>query len=137
MPEITKKDEEKTYNFGLILKDSSKTIVDFKKLAKTHSKDEQTSALGGNLGWIIPETYPIKEIGKVINYLKINECSPPINSSFGLHLLWIEKIKKGGKPSLKDHYSKIELMALNNKKMIWYNNWIKKKKKNIYIKRNL
>ena len=137
MPEITKKDEEKTYNFGLFLKDSSKTIVDFKKLAKIYSKDEQTSALGGNLGWITPETYPIKELGKVISYLNINECSPPINSNFGLHLLWIEKIKKGGKPSLKDHYSKIEIMALNNKKMVWYNNWIKKKKKNIYIKRNL
>jgi len=133
MPEITKKDEEKTYNFGLFLKDSSKTLLDFKTLAKTYSKDEQTSNLGGNLGWIIPETYPIKEIGKVISYLKVNECSPPINSSFGFHLLWIEKIKEGGKPSLKDHYSKIEMMALNNKKMNWYNNWIKDKKSSFYI----
>ena len=133
MPEITKKDEEKTYNFGLFLKDSSKTLLNFKNLAKTYSKDEQTSNLGGNLGWIVPDTYPIKEIGKVINYLKVNECSPPINSTFGIHLLWIEKIKKGGKPSLKDHYSKIEMMALNNKKMNWYNNWIKNKKKKFYI----
>ena len=133
MPEITKEDEKKTYNFGLFLKDSSKTLLDFKTLAKKYSKDEQTSGLGGNLGWIIPETYPIKEIGKVISYLKVNECSPPINSTFGIHLLWIEKIKKGGKPSLKDHYSKIELMALNNKKMNWYNNWIKNKKRNFYI----
>ena len=133
MPEITKKDEEKTYNFGLFLKDSSKTLLDFKNLAKTYSRDEQTSNLGGNLGWIVPDTYPIKEIGKVINYLKVNECSPPINSTFGVHLLWIEKIKKGGKPSLKDHYSKIEIMALNNKKMNWYNNWIKNKKRGFYI----
>ena len=133
MPEITKKDEEKTYNFGLFLKDSSKTLLDFKNLAKTYSKDEQTSNLGGNLGWIVPDTYPIKEIGKVISYLKVNECSPPINSTFGVHLLWIEKIKKGGKPSLKDHYSKIEMMALNNKKMNWYNNWIKNKKRGFYI----
>ena len=133
MPEITKKDEEKTYNFGLFLKDSSKTLLNFKNLAKTYSKDEQTSNLGGNLGWIVPDTYPIKEIGKVISYLKVNECSPPINSSFGVHLLWIEKIKKGGKPSLKHHYSKIEMMALNNKKMNWYNNWIKNKKRSFYI----
>ena len=133
MPEITKKDEEKTYNFGLFLKDSSKTLLDFKNLAKTYSKDEQTSNLGGNLGWIVPDTYPIKEIGKVISYLKVNECSPPINSTFGVHLLWIEKIKKGGKPSLTDHYSKIEIMALNNKKMNWYNNWIKNKKRGFYI----
>ena len=133
MPEITKKDEEKTYNFGLFLKDSSKTLLNFKNLAKTYSKDEQTSNLGGNLGWIVPDTYPIKEIGKVISYLKVNECSPPINSTFGVHLLWIEKIKKGGKPSLKDHYSKIEMMALNNKKMNWYNNWIKNKKRSFYI----
>ncbi len=133
MPEITKKDEEKIYNFGLSLKDSSKTLLNFKNLAKTYSKDEQTSNLGGNLGWITPETYPIKEIGTVINYLEINECSPPINSTFGIHLLWVEKIKKGGKPSLKNHYSKIEIMALNNKKMSWYNTWIKNKKRNFYI----
>ncbi len=133
MPEITKKDEELIYNFGLLLKDSCKTLLDFKNLAEKYSKDEQTSNLGGNLGWIIPETYPIKEIGKVISYLNVNECSPPINSTFGVHLLWIEKIKKGGKPSLKDHYSKIEMMALNNKKMNWYNNWIKNKKRSFYI----
>ena len=90
--------------------------------------------LGGDLGWIIPNQYPIKEFGLALNYIKKGECSPPINSSFGFHLLWVEQIKQGGKPTLINHWPKIELMALNNKKMVWYENWIKEKKNDFFIK---
>jgi hypothetical protein len=48
--------------------------------------------------------------------------------------LWLEKIKPGGKPNLKNHWAKIETIALNNKKMKWYENWIKNVKDNYYIK---
>ena len=133
-PQIQKSDEEIAFNFAKTIKDSCKNIQEFKKFVKKYSKDYQTSNIGGDLGWIIPDQYPIKEFGLALNYINIEECSPPINTSFGFHLLWLEKIKKGGKANLKDHWPKIEMMALNNKKMDWYNSWIKKIKKNKYIK---
>ena len=133
-PQIQKSDEEIAFNFAKSLKDSCKNIQDFKRFVKKHSKDYQTSSIGGDLGWIIPDQYPIKEIGLALNYINIGECSPPINTSYGFHLLWLEKIKKGGKANLKDHWPKIEMMALNNKKMDWYNSWIKKIKESKYIK---
>lgn len=134
MPQITEDDKKIAFNFANTIKDSCLNIELFKKYVKKYSKDYQTSEIGGNLGWIIPNNYPIKEIGQAINLINKKECSPPINSSFGFHLLWIEQIKPGGKPTLKDHWSKIEILALNNKKMNWYEKWIREEKNNFYIK---
>ena len=136
MPQITKEDEKRAYNFANTLKDSCLTLVDFKKLTKKYSKDTQTSGLGGDLGWITPNNYPIKELGQAVGLINKGECSPPINTSYGFHLLWLEKIKKGGRASLVDHWPKIETMALNNKKMSWYDSWIKEVKNKFYIKTN-
>ena len=105
----------------------------FKLFTKKYSKDSQTSQIGGDLGWINPQTYPVKEIGLALPIIKKNECSLPINTSFGFHLLWLEKIRLGGQPNLKDHWSKIEALSLNNKKMIWYESWIKNEKEKFYV----
>ena len=136
MPQITKTDEARAFDFANLLKDSCLSLNDFKKLTKKHSKDIQTSGLGGDLGWIIPNKYPIKEIGQAVGLINSGECSPPINTSYGFHLLWLEKIRKGGRANLEDHWPKIELMTLNNKKMKWYDSWIKKAKNRFYIKIN-
>ncbi len=136
IPQITEDDKKRAFVFANTLKDSCLNIELFKKYVEKYSKDYQTSEVGGNLGWIVPNNYPIKEIGQAINLLNKKECSPPINSSFGFHLLWIEQIKQGGKPTLEDHWPKIEMMALNNKKMNWYEKWIKEKKDDFYIKIN-
>ena len=45
-----------------------------------------------------------------------------------------KKLKNGGRANIKDHWPKIEEMALNNKKMNWYNAWIKDVKKEKFIK---
>ena len=132
-PKITNEDEKKAFNFAVSLKDSCSSLVLFKAFTKKYSKDPQTSQIGGDLGWINPQTYPIKEFGLALPIIKSEECSPPINTSFGFHLLWLEKIKPGGQPNLKNHWTKIEAMSLNNKKMIWYENWLKKEKNQIFI----
>ena len=133
-PQTTKKDEALAFSFAEKIKDSCLTVNDFKKYSKKYSKDTQTADIGGDLGWIIPKTYPIQEIGQAVSIIKIGVCSSPVNSSYGFHLLWLEKIKPGGKPNLKNHWAKIETIALNNKKMKWFENWIKNVKDNYYIK---
>ena len=133
-PQTTKKDEALAFGFAEKIKDSCLTVNDFKKYSKKYSKDTQTADIGGDLGWIIPKTYPIQEIGQAVSIIKMGVCSSPVNSSYGFHLLWLEKIKPGGKPNLKNHWAKIETIALNNKKMKWYENWIKNVKDNYYIK---
>ena len=133
-PQISKKDEEVAFSFALSLRDSISTVDIFKSFAKKYSKDYQTSEIGGDLGWVVPSTYPIKEIGQAVGLIDLKKCSPPVNTSFGFHLLWLERIKPGGKPSLDSHWPKIEMMALNNKKMGWYENWLKEIKHRFYVK---
>ena len=133
-PEITQKDNEKAFNFALSLKkDSIKTLDDFKNIVTRYSADQLTKNVGGDLGWIEPTNYSVSEIGQAIKYIEMNECSPPINSSIGFHLLWVEGVKKGGRPNLQDHWSDIESLALNKKKMDWYQEWIFDARKKFHI----
>lgn len=134
-PPITETDQERAFNFATSLKkDSIKTLKDFKKMVEKYTTDESTKKLGGDLGWIDPTNYSVPEIGQAIKYVELEVCSPPINSSIGFHLLWIEGIKRGGRLNLGDHWVDIENIALNKKKMDWYKNWISTAREKFYIK---
>lgn len=132
-PPVTENDEQKVYDFAMTIKDSVKTIDDFISLAELHSIDEQTNNNGGDLGWINPNNFAIPEIGQVLQYLELNECSQPVKTSLGYHLLWLEDAKEGGPPNLEKHWIDIEAMALNNKKMEWYQTFIQNARKKFYI----
>ena len=134
IPSLTEKDTERAFNFATQLQtDSIKTIEDFNIAVEKHTADETTRKIGGNLGWIDPLNYVVPEIGQAIKYVDMGSCSPPINSSMGFHLLWVEAIKAGGRPNLKDHWPEIEEMALNKKKMDWYEGWIASVRKRFFI----
>ena len=134
-PKIKEKDEQRTYDVALSLRDSIFSFEEFKKFADKYSDDEKTKKVGGNIGWINPLDYSISGISFFIqqNNLGLNECSIPVKTDYGYHLLWISAIKPGGKPNLSDHWVDIELMALNQKKMLWYRNWMEEAKKQVYI----
>tara|TARA_B100001250_G_scaffold405121_2_gene422076 strand:+ start:5136 stop:6416 length:1281 start_codon:yes stop_codon:yes gene_type:complete len=132
-PEITKDDNERAYNLAFALKDSATTLDKFKELIKKYSSDKTTIDIGGDLGWIDPANYAVPEIGQAIKYIDIGSCSPPINSSVGFHLLWVDGLKKGGRPNLQDHWAEVESMSLNKKKMDWYQAWISDARKKFHI----
>ena len=69
----------------------------------------------------------------MVNYLNKNECSLPVKTSYGYHLLWMEDIKEGGFPTLEENWLDIEAMALNKKKMDWYRDFISEARKDYYI----
>ena len=134
IPKKTEEDNVLFFDFATNLKnDSIKTLNDFLFYTKKYSDDENTKKVGGSLGWIDPNNYSVPEVGLAIKYVQKGECSPPINSSEGYHLIWIEDFKKGGRPNLQDHWFDIESMSLNKKKMDWYKEWLKKSRKNIFI----
>ncbi|MFQ6611679.1 MAG: peptidylprolyl isomerase [Fidelibacterota bacterium] len=132
-PKITREDESRTYYFASSLKDSSSTLDSFIKMARTYSHDEQTRNTGGLIGWIDPSQYPIQEIGTAIKQIKKMECSGPVRSSLGYHLLWIEEVRPGGKPDIDKNWIEIEEMALNRAKAKWFENWLDDSRKKFYI----
>ena len=61
--------------------------TDFAELAKQHSEDA-SAAKGGDLGWVAAgDTVP--EFERVMNSLKDNEVSAPIQTPFGWHLVQV------------------------------------------------
>ena len=72
------------------LEDLRRKIVDgadFAEVAKTNS-DDASASKGGDLGWVAPgDTVP--EFEKVMNGLKDNEVSQPVQTPFGWHLVQV------------------------------------------------
>ncbi len=132
-PELTDEDESITYQAMQVIADSISSLKDFNSMAKTYSKDDETKGLGGDLGWVNPQEFPIPEVAEILNYIELNQCSPPVKTQFGYHLFWVEDIKPGGKPDLTTHWPDIEAIALNHKKMDWYTNWIERARGKFYI----
>jgi len=132
-PAITEEDETNTYNYAMMLRDSSKNLASFKKLVTKYSDDEPTKKIGGDLGWITPTNSPIPAIAEVLGLLEKDECSRPVKSDLGYHLLWVEAVKPGGRPSLETHWVEIEEIALNHKRMEYFQEWVEAARTNIFI----
>ena len=132
-PPVLEDDEQNVYDFASTIKDSIKTIDDFIALSERHSVDEQTNKNGGDLGWVNPNTFAIPEIGQVLQYLELHECSQPVKTSLGYHLLWLEDAKEGGYPNLEKNWIDIEAMALNKKKLDWYQVFIQDAREKLFI----
>ena len=132
-PEVTEKDESLAYKYALSLHDSSTNLNKFKKLVFEKSEDDQTQKIGGDLGWITPNNSPIPEISEVLGLLEVGECSRPVKTSFGYHLLWLEEVRPGGKPSLDLHWTEIEEIALNHKRMIFFKDLVSEARDKFFV----
>jgi len=61
--------------------------ADFAEIAKLNSEDASATK-GGDLGWVAAgDTVP--EFERVMNTLRDNEVSPPIQTTFGWHLVQV------------------------------------------------
>lgn len=132
-PQLSEDDENRAYRLANTLKDSSTTLDQFKQLVGRHSADDNTIDTDGDLGWVDPYNYPIKEFGLVAGQLEINKINGPLKTEYGFHLIWVEGVRPGGKPSLDRHWTEIESLSLNHKRMEWYSEWIKKARSKFYI----
>ena len=132
-PEVTEKDESLAYIYALSLRDSSTNLNKFKKLVFEKSEDDQTQKIGGDLGWITPNNSPIPEISEVLGLLEVGECSRPVKTSFGYHLLWLEEVRPGGKPSLDLHWTEIEEIALNHKRMMFFKDLVSEARNKFFV----
>ena len=134
--ETTNLDKKKTYNTINNIKKNIKNFDDFYKAAGNFSDDKTSNSNGGFLGMIDLEYYQVPELKKVISSIKTKTISNPIETDFGYHLIWVDKIKEGGPPTLETNWLELEEMALNKKKSDWYQTWINEIKSQFYIKRN-
>ena len=69
---------------------------DFAKAAKASSEDEQTAALGGELGWFGDNAYGA-QVDEVVKSLKPGEVSQPFQTSVGWHILKLFDVRNTDK----------------------------------------
>ena len=62
--------------------------ADFNELAKLHSDDRGSAALGGDLGWVSPGQM-VPQFEAAMNSLGVNEISEPFQSQFGWHIVQV------------------------------------------------
>ena len=133
-PRITDSDETRSYNFALTLKDSAINFNTFKELANLYSDDEITKKIGGDLGWIDLPGFPVPELAQAVQTMSsFQVCSLPIKTPAGHHLVWVSGVRPGGKPNLDDHWPEVEKMALNQKKNIWFQDWVEQARSRLFI----
>ena len=61
---------------------------DFTDMARSHSADLRSRALGGDLGWLNPGDL-VPELERVVAALPLGELSGPVQTQFGHHLIQI------------------------------------------------
>lgn len=61
---------------------------DFAALARSHSKDKVSASKGGDLGWVNPGDL-VPQFEEVMNGLKPNEVSQPVQTRFGWHIIQV------------------------------------------------
>jgi peptidyl-prolyl cis-trans isomerase SurA len=64
--------------------------LEFKAMAKEHSKDLGTKLSGGELGWSSPGQF-VKEFEQNIQETKIGDISEPFKTQFGWHILQVQE----------------------------------------------
>jgi peptidyl-prolyl cis-trans isomerase SurA len=73
----------------LLLKERIENGADFAALAKLHS-DDLSASRGGDLNWLNPgDTVP--EFERVMDGLRVDEVSAPVQSPFGWHLIQVQE----------------------------------------------
>ena len=71
-----------------------RTGGDFAALAKRFSDDTGSKELGGDLGWDRPSRW-VKEFADAVMYLRPGEISPVVETSYGFHIIKLEKVRGG------------------------------------------
>lgn len=107
----------------------------FTDLAKKYSEDEETKALGGDLGTVgLDQLEP--EFAEVVKNLKEGEISEPhrvqLKNSYGYQIVLLRKRHPSHAMNLDDDYSRIEQIALYFKRNRKNTDWVEELKKSIY-----
>jgi len=106
--------------------------LDFAQAAEKYSQDAETCPQGGDMGYLELDQIclPFKQ---EITKLKVGQFSRPIRTSFGFHLLKLNAQKPLTLIKNSTQWNKIKETLINQKIEQYYQQWLKKLRKQAYI----
>jgi len=114
---------------------SSAVNEKFAEMAKKYSEDDETKALGGDLGLMDVSNLTPDFLGSIKD-LKPGEISDPVKvstgTSYGYHIVYLHKRIPSHKANLQDDWKRLEQYTLLYKRNREYTRWIDEIKKNVY-----
>ena len=128
-------DDDSTIAFLKQLKSRVESGESFAELAKKFSGDEESSALGGNLGTVsIEQLQP--DFLATVNSISPGKISDPakvtLSKGYGYHIVLLRKRTPAHKLSLTEDWKRIEQFALGFKRNKEYAAWLDELRKSIY-----
>ena len=106
---------------------------DFAEIAKAYSRDDESRAQGGELGWLRMDQLP-EGFGEVMTgWTTVGEVRGPVKSRFGVHILKLLEHQPGKTLTLEEDFDRIKEMARQDKTGRMVDQWIADLKKRTYI----
>ncbi|MDD3806880.1 MAG: peptidylprolyl isomerase [Candidatus Marinimicrobia bacterium] len=130
---VDEEDISQTKHMLSTIRDSILAGGDFETFALKYSDDPDVTKNKGNLGEFSLNTLQIEEFKSVLDTLEEGEISGPFQTSFGLHILKLNKRKPAEKISLETHYNIVENMAISYKKQDAWNRWLDSLYEKFYV----
>lgn len=90
-----------------VIKELKSKKSSFEQLAKKYSTDEANAAMGGDLGYVIPDNLD-EDFAKTLTELKKGQISGAIKTKFGYHIVYVQDIRNVNLPAFEDVKSDVE-----------------------------
>lgn len=135
--EPSAEDTALTYVLADSLLSAAREGDDFGEMAKAFSRDDETRAQGGELGWFATEHLPPEFSDAVRGWKTPGEYRGPVKSDFGLHILKLLDYQEHRQYSLDTDFDKIKELARQDKTGRVVDDWIAKVKEHTYIQLRL
>lgn len=126
-------DNARTIHMLSTIRDSILSGGGFEDFALRYSEDPDVETNKGHLGEFPVNTLQIEEFKSVVDTMKEGEISKPFQTSFGYHILKLNKRKPSERITLETHYNILENMAASQKKQEAWNRWLDSLYKKFYV----
>jgi peptidyl-prolyl cis-trans isomerase SurA len=127
-------DEESTVVLGKEIKRQLLAgEITFEDAVAKYSKDQNTLAAGGDLGWFEIEQLQIETFKETVAKLDVGDISDPQKTRFGYHIIRLEDKKGARQLSINEDWEQIESWALNMKRQVEFEKWVNEIKQDVYI----
>lgn len=109
---------------------------DFAELAKEHSTDAGSAAIGGNIGFF-PRGKMVPEFEEKAFSMNIGDISEPVKSSHGYHIIEVLDKQEAKEATFEDHKEEIKEQLIEMKMQTEYVTWLTEKREEYDIDNKL